>query len=76
MYMNTCTSRWENIPQAPPLGKRRAMKYRAYGLRMNRKLSSVGETSPPIAGVYYGNARNQSHSRMDAAGYGCEGLVS
>lgn len=59
----------------PPKGKRRRDRHRAYGLRMHRKMSSVGTTSPPIAGVYNGYARNQSHSRMDAAGYGCEGLV-
>jgi len=71
MHLSTCTAHWENVPHAPPMGRRRGMKHRAYGLRLNRKLSSVGNMSPPLAGVVYGNARNQSDSCLDASGNGC-----
>ena len=82
MKLNTCTAHWENIPTAPPRQNHRPeirAKARAFGAQLlNRKLSSCGTLSPPqFAGKKInGIPRDKIHSRMDASGYGKQGLVS
>lgn len=44
MTMFTCTTRWENVPTAPPATLCQARRLKK---RLNRKLASCGTLSPP-----------------------------